>query len=102
MAGGALRLVRASDGIEMLKPRLPFCTNTVPAAVQNASSPSPWRCSLPVSLSLGVPILGDGQFRFGFGDPGAVDHFVDDVELNHGYPPSPRIGVPQVIDANGD
>ena len=31
IAGGALRLVRASDGMVMLKPRLPFCTNTVPA-----------------------------------------------------------------------
>ena len=28
----------------------------------------------------------DGQLRFGLGDPGAVDHFIDDVELNHGYP----------------
>src|SRR5208282_830528 len=32
----------------------------------------------------------DGKLRLGLGDPGAVDHFVDDVELNHGYPPSPK------------
>ena len=25
----------------------------------------------------------DGEFRLGFGYPGAVHHFVDDVELNH-------------------
>src|SRR5208283_2739719 len=31
----------------------------------------------------------DGEFRLGLGDPGAVDHFVDDVELNHGLPPFP-------------
>src|SRR5260370_9429451 len=30
----------------------------------------------------------DGKLRLGLGDPGAVNHFVDDVELNHGLPPS--------------
>lgn len=57
-AGGTVRLVRVSDGTEMLKPRLPFCTNTIPAAVQNASSPRPRRCSLLDSSSLGVAMLG--------------------------------------------
>src|ERR1035438_6896747 len=32
----------------------------------------------------------DGELRLGLGDPGAIDDFVDDVELNHGYPPSPK------------
>src|SRR5580658_5681446 len=48
----------------------------------------------------------NGELSFGFGNPGAIDHFVDDVELNHGRLPSPlgmmRINTPQVIDAKED
>src|SRR5208282_4357783 len=28
----------------------------------------------------------DGELRLGLGDPGAVNYFIDDVELNHGSP----------------
>ena len=44
----------------------------------------------------------DGEFCLGLGDSGAVDDFVDDVELNQGIPRVPRICVAQVIDAKGD
>src|SRR5260370_39056496 len=32
----------------------------------------------------------DCKLRLGLGDPGSVDHFIDDVELNHGSLPSPE------------
>src|SRR5271165_6328948 len=32
----------------------------------------------------------DSELRLGFGDPGAIDYFVDDVELNHGRLPMLR------------
>jgi len=52
-----LGLVSAGEGAEMVKPRLPFCTNMVRAAVQNASSPKPGRCSLPGSVAFAAPTL---------------------------------------------
>ncbi len=50
--GGAVRLVRASEGRVMVNPRLPFCTNRFPATVQKATSPSP------------VTVLAAGFVRF--------------------------------------
>ena len=58
--------------------------------VENAESAKLNPLAAGQSLLHGLEHGLDRHFGFGLGDPGAVDDFIDDVELNHVSLPSPE------------